>query len=178
MSEVIRQQVPEDHPIRSLFRTLTERGLGQIDIRDEASLGYVSDLLLDFMRTDDLFRVRDADGRRVEYLTDLVERAEGANDPTTRADQHRYLGDLTLFMLGLFPERFERNRRAVSAEYYSQQGRRSYRIVADLAWVHSGPEPYSRLADSFDQYVQGLNWVKLYTQDPFFSYMFREFGIS
>jgi len=178
MNELGPQPVPENHPIRPLFRTLTERGLGQINIRDEESLGYVSGLLLDFMRTDNLYPVRDEHGRRIEYLADLMGRADDSADLFERADHYKYLGDLTLFMLGLFPERFDRNRRSVSAEYYAQQGRRSYGIVADLAWLDDDPGPFRRLADGFDQYVRGLNWVKLYIQDPFFQYMFREFSIS
>jgi hypothetical protein len=83
-----------------------------------------------------------------------------------------------LFMLGLFPERFDRRRRSASAAYYEIQGRRSYRIVADLTWTQPEPGPFRSLAEGFDQYVRGLNWVKVYIHDPFFQYMFREFGIS
>ena len=42
----------------------------------------------------------------------------------------------------------------------------------------SDPAVYRRLSDRFEQYVLGLNWVHLYINDPFFQYMFREFGIS
>ncbi len=172
------QQVPENHPIRSLFWTLTERGMGQINIRDEASLAYVSGLLVDFMRTEELYRVFDAHGQRVGSLTDLLELAEGTTDPLERLDQHKHIGDRALFMLGLFPEWFERSRRPLSAQFYSRLGQRFYGIVADLAWIQSEPAPFRRLAESFDQYVRGLNWVKLYLQDPFFQYMFREFHIT
>ncbi len=178
MAELNPQQVPEDHPIRSFFRTLTERGMGEINIRDEASLSYVSGLLLEFMRTEALYRVQDEHGQRVEHLADLLALAEGTADPLERLDQHKHLGDRTLFMLGLFPEWFERSRRPLSAQFYAQQGQRSYGIVADLAWIHSEPPPFRRLAESFDEYVRGLNWVKLYLQDPFFQYMFREFRVT
>jgi hypothetical protein len=178
MSEPSARQIPENHPIRSLFWTVTERGLGQINIRDAASLEYVSGLLLDFIRLEELYRVRDARGQRVEYLSDLLELAEGTTDPFERLDQHKHLGDHSLFMLGLFPERFERSRRPISAKFYAEQGQRSYGIVADLAWIQSESAPFRRLAKSFDQYVRGLNWVKLYLQDPFFQYMFKEFHVT
>jgi len=178
MAELSSEQVPENHPIRGLFWTLTERGMGQINIRDEASVGYVSGLLLDFMRAEELYRVRAQHGQRVEHLSDLLESAEGTTDPIERLDQYKYLGDRALFMLGLFPEWFERSRRPLSAEFYARQGQRSYGIVADLAWTQSEAAPFRRLAESFDQYVRGLNWVKLYLQDPFFQYMFREFHIT
>jgi hypothetical protein len=81
-------------------------------------------------------------------------------------------------MLGLFPERFDRRRRNISRDYYALQGRRAYSIAADLVWAEADPAPFRRLADRFDQYVRGLNWVKLYIQDPFFQYMFREFRVT
>ncbi len=178
MGDQSAQQVPENHPIRSFFRTLTERGMGEINIRDEASLRYVSGLLLDFMRMEELYRVRDENGQRVDHLSDLLVLAEETADPVGRLDQHKHVGDRTLFMLGLFPESFERGRRPLSAQFYARQGQRSYGIVADLAWIQPRPAPFRRLAESFDQYVQGLNWVKLYLQDPFFQYMFREFRVT
>lgn len=173
-----RNAVPENHPIRNVFASLTERGLGQADIRDEASVRYVSNLMTELLRTEDLYRVRDQHGRRVVHLTDLVAVAEQAADADERKRRHRYLGDFTLFMLGLFPESLDRPRRAFDGAYYEQQGRRSYNIVADLAWTDAEPDLFRRLAESFGQYVRGLNWVKLYIEDPFFRYMFREFGIT
>ena len=178
MSEPSARQIPANHPIRSLFWTVTERGLGQSNIRDAASLGYVSGLLLDYMRTEALYRVRDERGQRVEYLSEPLELVEGTTDPFERLGHHKHLGDHSLFMLGLFPEWFERSRRPISAKFYAQQGQRSYGIVADHSWIQSESAPFRRLAKSFDQYVQGLNWVKLYLQDPFFQYMFREFHVT
>jgi hypothetical protein len=37
---------------------------------------------------------------------------------------------------------------------------------------------YRKLFDQFEQCVMGLNWVKLYINDPFYQYMFREFDIT
>ena len=168
--------VPENHPIRSLFRTMTERGLEQIDLCDAEAVAYIGDLMAEFVRTDSMYRIRDREGRRLEHVADILAAAEQATDPEVRRGRYKHLGDLTLFMLGLFPERFEHPRRSISADYYAAQGRRSYRIVAELDPNRGDPALYRRLADRFEQYVTGLNWVKLYTQDPFFQYMFREFG--
>ena len=178
MSERNTGQVPEDHSIRLLFRTLTERGLGQTNIRDEASIVYVAGIMTDFISTDALYPVCDASGERLEYLTDLVAEADRLTEPSLRRDHFQYLGDLTLFMLGLFPERFRRNRRAPSRDFYAAQGRRSYRIVAEMVWTPAELAVFRRLADQYEQYVDGLDWVRRYIRDPFFQYMFREFGIS
>ena len=178
MIEESSQAIPADRPVQSLFRTLTERGMGQINIRDEVSISYISSLMTGFLRTEDVYRAQDESGRRIEYLVDLLAAADETSDPIERVDRHKHLGDLALFTLGLFPERFDRAHRSVSARYVAEQGRRSYRIVADLAWIQSDPAPFRQLADQFEQYVRGLNWVKVYLQDPFFQYMFREFSIS
>ena len=178
MIDQISHQVPTDHPIRSLFRTLTERGMAHINIRDDISITYISSLLAEFLPGENLYRFRDKRGRRLEYLADLLAAADQTADPVDRMDRHKHLGDLTLFMLGLFPERFDRVHRSVSAGYSAEQGRKSYNIVADLAWIQSEPAPFRQLADRFEYYVRGLNWVKVYTQDPFSQYMFREFGVA
>ena len=170
--------VGPNHPIRPLFRALTERGMAQTNVRDEETVRYISNLLTEFVRTEDMYRVRDDQGRRLEYLADLIALADEATDADIRRDHYKHLGDLTLFMLGLFPERLNRPRRIDTAGYYVQVGRRSYNAVADLEWSRSDPAVYRKLSDQFEEYVLGLNWVKLYVNDPFFQYMFREFGIS
>jgi hypothetical protein len=170
--------VPENHPIRLLFTELTERGLAQIHIHDEASVRYISGMMLDFIDLDAVYPIRDAQGVRLEHLTDLLAEAHKATEPAVRRDHFKHLGDLTLFMLGLFPERFRRRRRALSRDLYVAEGRRSYRIVAELVRAPSEPAVFRRLADQYERYVEGLGWVRLYIRDPFFQYMFREFGVS
>ena len=170
---------PEHHPIRPLFRRLTERGMDQIDIRDEDSIRYVSSVMSRFVRADQLYQMRDADGRTLVYLADMLSVARDTADLDLRLRQYQYLGDFTLFMLGIFPERLNnRSRRPVAGPYYAAQGRRAYGVVADLTPVRSEPALFRRLADRFDEYVAGLNWVRLYIRDPFFQYMFREYHIS
>ncbi len=177
MIQPSHSDVGPNHPIRPLFRALTERGMAQTRVSDEGTVGYISNLLTEFVRTEDMYRVRDDQGQ-LEYLADLVSVADEAADADIRRDHYKHLGDLTLFMLGLFSERLSRPRRADNASYYAEQGRRSYSIVADLEWSRSDPAVYRKLSDQFELYVLGLNWVKLYINDPFFQYMFREFGVS
>jgi hypothetical protein len=178
MSGAIRPATPAGHPVRATLHALAERGLGQRDICDEASALYVSNMMAELLRTDDLFRIRDDRGRRLEHLADLVAVAESTADAAERKRRHRYLGDFTLFMLGLFPESLDRPRRAIGCDYFQQQGRRSYNIVADLALTDAEPDLLRRLSGRSEEYVRGLNRVKLYIEDPFFRYMFREFGIT
>jgi hypothetical protein len=81
-------------------------------------------------------------------------------------------------MLGLFPEYFRRRRRALSPDFYVTAGRRSYRSVAEMVRAPSELAVFQKLADEYEHYVEGLRWVRLYIRDPFFQYMFREFGVT
>jgi len=86
---------------------------------------------------------------------------------------------LTLFNLGLFPENLTYGHRTVSPDYYAEAGRRSYTIVADMdSSSNHSPTVYRKLSEQFERCVVGLNWVKVYINDPFYQYMFREFHIT
>ena len=123
MTGMTQGSVSGNHPIRPFFKGLVRRGLAQVDLVQEPAVCYVADLMTDFISTDQLYPVHDGDGNRMEYLSDLVAEAHKAVEPSLRRDQFRYLGDLTLFMLGLFPERFLRGRHAMTREFYRIQGR-------------------------------------------------------
>ena len=63
--------IPEGHPLRRLFHSLTEASFEQVGLQDLEIMVYVTGLLIDFVHVDNLYRVRDAKGRRVEYLIDM-----------------------------------------------------------------------------------------------------------
>jgi hypothetical protein len=170
--------VPQDHPVRRLFSDLTQRGLGQTPVGDEASVRYIADVMTEFIGMEGLYPVHGADGERLDHLSDLLAAGEQLREPGLRRDHFKYLGDLTLFMLGLFPEYFRRRRRALSPDFYVTAGRRSYRSVAEMVRAPSELAVFQKLADEYEHYVEGLRWVRLYIRDPFFQYMFREFGVT
>src|SRR5215467_8215088 len=177
MIEKTRQDIPEDHPIRLLFRQLTERGMGQLNLHDRDTIQYITNLLTEFIQMENMYRVKDESGRRVEYLFDILTQASNEMSPAVRRDYYKHLGDLTLFNLGLFPESLTHGHRSVSPDYYAEAGRRSYTIVAEMN-PPSGPRVYRKLSERFEQCVVGLNWVKLYINDPFYQYMFQQFDIT
>jgi hypothetical protein len=113
----------------------------------------------------------------VQYLFDTLTQANNEMSPSMRRDYYKHLGDLTLFNLGLFPESLTYGHRTVSPDYYAETGRRSYTIVAQMD-SSLGTRVYRKLSEQFEQCVVGLNWVKLYINDPFYQYMFRQFDIT
>ncbi|HEY2379898.1 MAG TPA: hypothetical protein VGK48_01835 [Terriglobia bacterium] len=177
MIEKTRYTIPADHPLRTLFRQLTERGMGQLNLHDPETIRYITNLLTEFVQIDNMYRGKDPECRGPQYLFDLLAQAGNEMSPDLRRDYYKHLGDLTLFNLGLFPESLTYGHRTVSPDYYAETGRRSYTIVAQMD-CSSGTRVYRKLSEQFEQCVVGLNWVKLYINDPFYQYMFRQFDIT
>lgn len=178
MIEKTPRDIPSYHPIRILFRQLTERGMGQSNLHDRDTIHYVTNLLTDFVHVENMYRIKDESGRRLEYVFEILAQASSEMSPTVRRDYYKHLGDLTLFNLGLFPESLTYGHRTVSPVYYAETGRRSYTIVAEMDSSSRSTVVYRKLSDQFERCVVGLNWVKHYINDPFYQYMFREFDIT
>jgi hypothetical protein len=178
MSTETGRDIPETHPIRNLFHQLTERGMGQLNSHDPDIIRYLTNLLTEFVHSEKTFRIQDTLDHRQEDLLTALAQAGAAISVPVRRDCYRQLGDLALFNLGLFPENLTYGHRLVSLNYYADAGRRSYTIVAEMATSPAATALYRKLSEQFQQCVRGLNWVKSYINDPFYQYMFREFGVN
>jgi len=179
MIEKTRRVNSDDHPIRILFQRLTERGMHQLNLHDSDTIQYITNLLTEFVQIENMYRIKDGAGRRLQYLFDMLTQASNEMSPERRRDCYKHVGDLTLFNLGLFPENLNYGHRTVSPDYYAETGRRSYTIVADMdSYATHSATIYRKLSEQFEQCVVGLNWVKLYINDPFYQYLFREFEIT
>jgi hypothetical protein len=169
-----RRQVPGDHPIRKMFRALTEMSFEQIDLHDRDLMRYVADLLVEFIHVDNLFRLRDQQGRRLEHLVDmLLDLREQA--PADEREARKHIGDYTLFIVGLYPESLTRRRRAVSPEYYIAQGKEAYLVVAEMDRAKPTEPLFRKLSEHFEYCVTALNLEKTVLQDPFYQYLLRQF---
>jgi hypothetical protein len=76
---------------------------------------------------------------------------------------NRYIGDLTLFWTGVYPEALRpRNAGADRLQEFVLRGKRSYGIAGDLARPDSEPpgELLRRLSREFEACVHGLNLVR------------------
>src|SRR5215467_434407 len=104
MIEKTGHEIPRDHPIRAFFQQVTERGMGQLNLHDPDTIEYITNLLTEFVRTENMYRIKDDNGQRVQYLFDILTLASHEISHERRREYYRHLGDLTLFNLGLFPE--------------------------------------------------------------------------
>jgi hypothetical protein len=165
--------IPEGHPLRQQFQAMTEASFEQVGARDVELMIYVTGLLIDFVYVDNLYRVRDAQGRRLEYLFDLqVESQQG--DAAHARETQKHLGDYALFIVGMFPESLQRRRHPVSPDYYIWQGKSAYATVSEMDGLKPTAPLFRKLAAQFETCVQALHIEKAFMQDTFYQYMMRQ----
>jgi hypothetical protein len=157
-----------------MFRALTEMSFAQLELRDRELLGYVADLLVEFVHIDNLYRLRDEHGKRLEHLLDMLLELRHQR-ATEERETRKHIGDYTLFIVGLYPESLTRRRRAISPEYYIAHGKESYQIVAEMDRAKPTEALFRKLSEHFESCVTALNLEKTVWQDPFYQYLLRQF---
>jgi hypothetical protein len=156
-----------DHPLRRLFSGLTEQTfINCLGMADPALIDYLSGLLSRFIHLDAVYRLRNAQGRRLEEVAEMVIEAEGMPpEGRTSREVHRHIGDFTLFWTGVYPEALERLRSILRKDHfidYCRQGKRSYYIASTFE-----DDPYReeapvlrRLSEEFELCAYGLSQVR------------------
>jgi hypothetical protein len=158
---------PVNHPLRRFFSGYTEHTFQTaLGIADPPLIDYLSSLLSRFLHMDSLFRLRNAQGKTLQEVADMVLEAQ-ALPPAGRTTRefYRHIGDFTLFWTGVFPEALDRLRSALRKDClidYCAQGKRSYWIASTFE-----DEPYRqeapvlrRLSHEFELCAYGLNQVR------------------
>ena len=165
-------KIPRGHPLVRLFANLTEENFaGQLGWPDFEVIGYLTDVLTDFVHIDQVYKIRNAQGRRVEEVAemlaegDLLHRAESVD---REREVHRHIGDYTLFMTGIFPEFLrclKTSKVVISPDAlldYIQVGKRSYRIVSEFTYgpYEESAPLFRKLSENFELCVYGLGYVR------------------
>ena len=155
-----------DRAIRAAFHDL--------GVSDDAAAEYLAGMLTRFARTEHLFP-RGTAVPRLETVVDMlleIQHAWRDDTPDFRPEHEvavrRHIGDYTLFMTGLFPERVHRT---ASMSYYVSEGKRAYRFVSEhdraRASRPADAPPYRRLAERFEGYMRALDYARrAYFVDP------------
>jgi hypothetical protein len=130
---------------------------------------YVAAVLADFARTENLYRIRNAQGKRLEDVGEMLVESnpvlEAASFDRER-EVRKHVGDYTLFMTGLFPEnvaRIQQRRPRLEAFVdFVQAGKESYAVVSSFDQFEYREEAplFRRLSENFELCVVGLNLVK------------------
>ena len=149
------QAIPAKHPLRKHFRLATRQAIALTGkpvghgVRD-----YLSEsILARFVHVDNLYIIRDARGRPLVEVAELL--LEAHADPRAGYERsvelHQHVGDYALFMAGLFPQSLARFRPIdeskdvilmevgwivvpfeTAQDYYVEYGRRGYQQAAKL----------------------------------------------
>ena len=162
--------VARDHPLRRLFTELVSRRLyWDAGLRDPSVAEYVSALLTEFARAENLYRIRNARGKRLEEVGEMLIESNPlleARSFDREREVRKHVGDYTLFLAGLFPEYVaalpRRGIRLDSFIDYLRAGKESYRIVSFFDQFEYKDEAplFRRLSEQFETCVYCLNLVK------------------
>ncbi|HPK01144.1 MAG TPA: hypothetical protein PLS90_01680 [Candidatus Sumerlaeota bacterium] len=165
--------IRSNHPLRVVFRRALGFGFDYAGIRDSDMARYLEEnVMVEFIHVDRIHRFRRADGRPVEAIADMLvalRESEQARAIPER-DRHKYIGDYTLFMTGLFPEllgqiRGDSTDHIVGSlimsgdvfAWYVAEGRRSYGIAARF-----GERIFDELARNYVSYADALRLARNY----------------
>ena len=163
------QHISADHPIRELFSSLVERtfyrrlGIGEPEISR-----YVANVLVDFSHRDNVFRIRDARGCRLEEVAEMLVEGDVALNATSfdrEREVHKHIGDFSLFWTGVYPEALRIFRASCRKDHlvdYVEQGRKSYQIASTFQHGEYAQEApvLRRLSDEFEICMHGLRLVR------------------
>lgn len=160
-----------EHSLHQFFEDLVSRHFTE-DVRlEEPSITqYVSDLLSSFARIKNLYQIRNAYGKQLDDVGEMLVESNPMLEATS-FDRERavrkHVGDYTLFMTGLFPESVAKSnqakRRRLDAYLdFVQAGKESYAIVSSFDQFEYRGEAtlFRRLSENFELCVVGLNLVK------------------
>ena len=163
--------IPETHPLRQLFLDLVSRHYAdEIGLRDPEISTYVANILTEFCDVEQLFKVREAGGRKLNDVGEMLLESHPVYGPAPSFDRERqvrkHIGDYTLFFTGMFPESINhfrlRRERLENFVDFMKAGKESYYIVSKFEFFeYAKVAPlFSRMAQDFERLVYGLNQVK------------------
>jgi hypothetical protein len=161
------QSLSHDHPLHRLFSgTVQQVFYSDVGMCDPQIAEYLAGMLSQFIHVDDFYPFKDASGRRIQDLAEMLTHTElGSDVPRIQRDRtvHQHIGDVALFWTGLFPEglgRLDRLGEGDRIAAYLEQGKRSYALASKLT-IRPDDEPPAgvlrRLSDGFEYCVYGLH---------------------
>jgi hypothetical protein len=146
---------------RLYFYILVRQVFRRSDIQDRVVADYVAELLTEFSRTERLSCHVPGQTAPTDYCTDLLAALQTADDHTSFCIRV-HIGNYSLFLAGVFPERIHlraERRGAPALKYYEALGSAQYRAASDhrLAYDYDLAGIFSTLADRFKTTRLALN---------------------
>lgn len=156
--------------LKDFFDQLVHCEFENVGLGEKEICAYVASLLTEFADGQQLYSIRDAKGRALCDVGEMLLESDPIYGPAPSFDRERavrkHIGDYTLFFTGMFPESINRNRlkrhRLESFVDFIRAGKESYNIVAKFdLFEYQGEAPlFAKLSRSFEDCVYGLNCVR------------------
>ena len=119
---------------------------------------YVVTMLESFTHADTFYRVDESGKRDLEALAGILLKACDETTPGKQLNHYRRLGDLALYLAGIFADSLRRT--SVGLSYYIQMGQAAYATLA-----HHGQNTNEALRDIFGELSQTFTaWVEVLRQ--------------
>lgn len=158
------------HTVHRYFAGLAENTFqSELGVVDPPLIDYVANLLVRFIRSDVVHRIRGVTGRPLMSVAEMAaEATERLGD--ARRELHRHIGDFTLFWAGVYPEALRQSSpTADQFTDYCQHGKRSYHIASQLEiedrelWEEA--LVLERLSEQFELCCYGLREVRRHWEE-------------
>ena len=162
--------IPESSPLQVFFKEVVERNYGEVGLRNSEVHAYVANLLAEFCETETLYKIKNADGRPLCDLGEMMLESDPIYGPAPSFDRERqvrkHIGDYALFFSGMFPQglnhyRLRRTRMEDLIDFV-KAGKESYYIVSKFEhFEYAKVAPlFRKMSQEFERLVYGLNQVK------------------
>ena len=130
--------------LHSFFHDVIRQSFRQLGIYDSTVTRYMADVLTDFAKSENLYRIRSRKGKRMESVVEILSEQPAAPVDETQLLKERslrkYLGDYALFMSGIFRSYVEGRG---FLHYYIEEGSRSYWTVSESIFPSIVPALFS-----------------------------------
>ena len=133
----------------------------ELGIVDTPMVDYVTNLLIRFVRSDVVHRIRGVTGRPLMTVGEMASEASKRLGDARR-ELHLHIGDFTLFWAGVYPEALRKDTSDKFGNYCSH-GKRSYRIASCIEPAkQDAPEAevLERLSERFELCCYGLREIR------------------
>jgi hypothetical protein len=154
---------PADNKLRDFFLKMIRQSFWQLGITDATVANYVAEVLAEFARSDNLFRIRGPEGRKIHSVVEMLASTDG--EPVNQdallneRSRRKYVGDYALFMSGIFRNYISRKG---CLSYYIEEGSRSYWTVSelDVSLYRTGFILFQELSKKFEYYSGALDYTR------------------
>ena len=164
-------RIAGSNPLGDFFLELVNTHFDrEVGLRDEQVKSYVAALLTDFCEVEQLYKIRNAAGRPLDDVGEMLLESNPIYGDAPSFDRERevrkHVGDYVLFFTGMFPESLNRFRlrrhRLENMIDLMKAGKESYYVVSKFEYFeYAKVAPlFARLARDFEECVYGLNRVK------------------